>query len=54
MNANMDQIEIERIVNLTRGFDWEKVSEEITDTHVLVTFKKKRVSPEPELGVGPG
>ncbi|MBE9546708.1 MAG: hypothetical protein IMF10_04320 [Proteobacteria bacterium] len=34
-------LEIERLVNLTRGFGWEKVREEKTEDKLTVTLEKK-------------
>ena len=37
-------IEIDRLLNLTRGFGWEMTSKEITDKEMIITIKKKIVS----------
>ncbi len=50
--ADLNRIEVDRIVNLVIGFGWEKVKEEITDTDILLVLKKKRVSLPGELGAG--
>ena len=34
-------LEIERLVNLVKGFGWEKTSEKIEDGKVTVTLEKK-------------
>jgi len=47
------EMEVERVMNLVRGFGWEKVREEITDGEVEVTIKKKTAAAE-ELRPGPG
>lgn len=36
-------IEIDRLVNLIRGFGWEMTLKEITDEEMIVTIKKKIV-----------
>lgn len=51
--ANMDKLEVERVLNLVQGFGWEKVSEQLTEADIVLTIKKPRVSPVPEMGVGP-
>lgn len=33
-------LEIERIVNLVRGFNWDKVEEKTEGDEVRITFKK--------------
>jgi len=50
----MEKLEIERVVNLIQGFGWEKVSEEYTDTHIVLIIKKPRIIMEIEPGAGPG
>ena len=49
---NKDRLEVERVINLVQGFGWVKTAEELTDTHVVLTIKKKRVEvvPEPDIG----
>lgn len=39
------KLEIERIVNLIRAFDWEKVGEKIEDDKITLTLEKKIKSP---------
>ena len=34
-------MEVERLMNLVRGFGWEKVKEEIVADEILITVKKK-------------
>jgi hypothetical protein len=34
-------IEIDRLLNLIRGFGWEMTSKEITDEEIIITIKKK-------------
>ena len=52
MPVDRNRIEIERIENLVRNFDWAKIKEEITDDDIILTISKKRVMPIPELGEG--
>jgi len=35
------EIEVERVVNLIRGFGWEKIKEEIVGEELILTIKKK-------------
>lgn len=39
-------MESERVMNLVRGFGWEKVAEEVRDGEVYIRIKKKLVVPE--------
>lgn len=41
MEEAMIRIEIERIVNLVRAFDWKKVEEKISEGKITLTFEKK-------------
>ena len=34
-------MEVERVMNLVRGFGWEKVKEEIVEDEIVITIKKK-------------
>lgn len=34
-------IEIDRLLNLIRGFGWELKSREITEEEIIITIKKK-------------
>ena len=52
MAVDQNRIEVERIENLVRNFDWSKIKEEITDDDIVLTISKKRVMPIPELGEG--
>ena len=52
MPIDLNRLEIERVDNLVRNFSWSKVKEEITDTEIILTFKKPRVSAPPEIGEG--
>ena len=49
------QMEAERIMNLVRGFGWEKTNEEFLDGELKITVAKKLASPEdslPQSGAG--
>lgn len=43
-------LEIERAMNLLRGFGWDKKKEEVTETEITLTIVKKR---EVEIKPGP-
>jgi len=45
MVAMPKEIEIERMMNLVRGFGWEKKKEEVVGDELLVTLSKK-LAPE--------
>ena len=47
------EMEVERVMNLVRGFGWEKIKEEIVEDGVELTIKKKTAAAE-ELRPGPG
>ena len=40
------EIEVERVINVVRGFGWEKVSEELRGDELFLTVKKPFKSPE--------
>ena len=40
------EIEIERLINLVRGFGWESIKEEVIGDELHVTVKKKFLKPE--------
>ena len=52
-DVNMDRLEVERVLNLVQGFQWEKTSEEVTDDYIIITIRKPRQS-KPETSGGPG
>lgn len=52
MPIDLNKIEIERVENLVVNFGWEKVSEELTDTHIVLTIRKTRAEPVKEFGEG--
>lgn len=52
MSADLNRLEIERVVNLVRNFGWDKAKEEFTDTDIILTIKKPRLAVIPELGEG--
>ena len=47
------EIEVERVMNLVRGFGWEKVKEEIIDDEIHLEIKKKSPAAA-AAGPGPG
>jgi len=47
------EIEVERVMNLVRGFGWEKVKEEIIDDEIHLEIKKKSAAAA-AVGPGPG
>ena len=38
-------LEVERIVNLAKGFGWDKTKEEIKDGRIILTIEKKLEPP---------
>lgn len=53
MDAPTVLMEVERVMNLVRGFGWEKVKEEIVGDEIHILIKKK--SPAAAVaGPGPG
>jgi len=53
MQAPTPEIEVERVMNLVRGFGWEKVKEEIIEDEIHLEIKKKTVAAA-VVGPGPG
>lgn len=45
-------MEVERVLNLTRGFGWEKQKEEIVGSELRVTLAKTVIDPEAIEGGG--
>lgn len=41
MTALPSDLEIERLMNLIRGFGWEMTKKEISDTEIVLTVKKE-------------
>lgn len=41
MEGPSPELEVERVMNLVRGFQWEKVQEEIIDGEIFLKIKKK-------------
>jgi hypothetical protein len=35
------ELEVERLMNLVRGFGWEKIKEELVEGEIQITVKKK-------------
>ena len=52
MPVDLNKLEIERVVNLAVNFGWSKIKEEFTDTDMILTIQKPRVSAPPETGEG--
>lgn len=54
MAFERDTIELERLKNLSSGFGWDLVKQELTDDKIIVTLEKKRGPgvevPEAEAG----
>ena len=50
MPVDLNKLEVERAVNLITNFGWSKIKEELTDTDMILTIQKPRVSPPPEIG----
>lgn len=46
-------MEVERVMNLVRGFGWEKVKEEIIGDKIRITIEKKSEAAA-AAGTGPG
>jgi len=45
-------IEVERVVNLVRGFGWDKIKEEIDGKDVIITIKKPMLTATEATGSG--
>ncbi len=37
-------LEIDRLLNLIRGFGWEESGREITEDEIIITIKKKKTA----------
>lgn len=35
------EIEVDRLMNLIRGFGWEEKEKQISDSEIIITIKKK-------------
>jgi len=44
---DLNKLEIERIDNLVRNFGWDKIQEQLIDEYIVLTIRKKRVTPIP-------
>lgn len=53
MEGLSPEIEVERVMNLVRGFGWEKVKEEVIDDELHIEIKKKSARAA-VTGPGPG
>jgi len=47
------EIEVERVTNLIRGFGWEKAKEEVVGEYLILTIKKKFLTPAELPGATP-
>lgn len=45
-NGYPRELEVERVLNVVRGFGWEKVSEELKGEELFLTIKRPFKSPE--------
>ena len=46
-------VEIERVVNLVVNFGWKLVSQQVTETDIILTLKKPKPSTLTETSPGP-
>jgi len=53
MDAPTVEMEVERVMNLVRGFGWEKAKEELVADEIHITIKKKSPAAA-AAGPGPG
>lgn len=53
MDAPTIAMEVERVMNLVRGFGWEKAKEEIVADEIHITIKKKSAAAA-SAGTPPG
>ena len=53
MDAPTVAMEVERVMNLVRGFGWEKAKEELVADEIHITIKKKSPAAA-AAGPGPG
>jgi len=53
MDALPREIEVQRVMNLVRGFGWEKEREEMVGGFIKITISKKIMSEE-EVSAAPG
>ncbi|MBA7495936.1 hypothetical protein ES702_06532 [subsurface metagenome] len=44
------EIEVERVMNLVRGFGWDKVKEEVVGNDLVLTIKKRFIKLEETPG----
>ena len=42
-------IEIDRLMNLIRGFGWEEIDKKITDSEMVITIKKDKPKEAPRV-----
>jgi len=53
MDAPTVMMEVERVMNLVRGFGWEKIKEEVVGDEIHITIKKKSAAAA-TIAPGPG
>jgi len=53
MATVQEQLEVDRLINLVRGFGWEEEKREMTTMDIIITLKKPRIVGEVETGAGP-
>lgn len=54
MGETQDRLEIQRVDNLTKGFGWTMVKQELTDDEMIIELRKPRAPIEGVPPVGPG
>jgi len=52
VSETQKSIEVERLVNLVRGFGWEKIKEETKGKEVHITVKKELLTAAEAVGSG--
>jgi len=48
-----EAIEIERVLNLVRGFGWDLQKQEFTPDKIIITLERARPKRPEETGAGP-
>ena len=49
--AQSDDIEIERIVSIAKGFGWQVKRQEIKPMNIEIELEKRRIEPESDITV---
>lgn len=47
-----ETIEVERVVNLVKGFGWSKTKEETVGKDIFITIKKEMLTASEAVGAG--